>query len=204
MTSSASRSRLHLRQLGRDIRAGTAVPLAAAEFEEILSTLEAPATSYEIRRHLLKLALIDRRSHNGLAQYCSNVMEKVAMIPGFSGYEAASDLALQYLLATAPEKEYWVRQFEQSRFAVLRLAVAEHVFGTDPHRALIAMIETIPLAGTDNAITDAIDLWLSNESTAQLLAVVDARLADLAITQPNSALTAAFRHAYGIIAGECS
>jgi hypothetical protein len=121
----------------------------------------------------------------------------------FTGYEAASNLALQYLLSKSPDSNYWAQRFGQSQCAVLRLAVAEHIFSTDPQRALIAMIETIPHAGTDHAVTDAIDLWLANESNVQLLAAVDARLDSLKRTQPGSALTAAFRHARGVIADEC-
>jgi hypothetical protein len=62
------------------------------------------------------------------------------------------------------------------------------------------MIETIPLAGTNHDVTDAIDLWLANNSNSQLLAAVDARLDHLERTQPDSALTASFRHARRVIA----
>jgi hypothetical protein len=143
---------------------------------------------------------MDGGSHVGLLQYCRVLLKKTSVAPGFTGYEAASDVALKYLLAKSPDNDYWAQRFGQSKCAVLRLAVAEHVFGTDRQRALVAMIETIPLAGTNHDVTDAIDLWLANNSNSQLLAAVDARLDHLERTQPDSALTAAFRHACRVIA----
>jgi hypothetical protein len=196
----SDRSGMHMRQLGLDIRAGKSAPLCAGEHEAIVDALEAFETSCEARRNLLTLSLMNSGSHDGLLRYCKTLLERTSRSPGFTGYEAASNLALQYLLAKSPDKDYWVRQFEQSPCAILRLAVAEYVFGIDPQRALMAMIETLPLAGTDHAVTDAIDLWLANGSNPQLRAALDARLDYLVRTQPASALAAAFQHARDVVA----
>lgn len=204
VTSTAFCSSLRLRGQERDTGVGAALSLTSQDYAEILNMLRASATSYDARRNLLMLALEDGESHEGLLQYCKTLLQQASTTPGFSGYEAASNVALQLLLAKSPDKGMWVRQFGQSKYAVLRLAVAEHVFASEPQRALLSMIETIPLAGTDHAVTDAIDLWLSNEASTQLLAEVDARLASLAKTQADSALTAAFMHARKVIADECT
>jgi hypothetical protein len=195
---------MHLGQIGLDGGAGKAAPLSADEYDAIVSALEAPTTPYEARRKLLTLSLRSGGPHDGLLQYCKTLLETTSAAPDFTGYEMASNLALQYLFAESPDRDSWVQKFEQSRSAVLKLVVAQHMFKTDPQRALIMMIETIPLAGTDHGVTDAIDLWLAHESNAQLLAAVDARLNGLTSTLPASVLTAAFRHARGVIADECS
>jgi hypothetical protein len=77
----------------------------------------------------------------------------------FSGYESAADMAHQHVLAKAPDRKFWINQFENSDAAVMRMVVAEHVVTTDLHRGLM-MIETIPIVGTDHAVYDAIGLWL--------------------------------------------
>ena len=173
--------------------------LSATDYAHILGKLEAAATSHEERRCLFALLLADGGTHSGLLDYCKLLLERMSATTGFTGYEAGANLALQYLLAKAPNVEYWVRVFDQSRHAVLRLVVAEHVFGMDPQRALLMMIETLPLAGTDHPVSDAVDLWLYNEADEHFRSVVDSRLDGLARSQPDSALTAAYRHARDVL-----
>jgi hypothetical protein len=196
----SDRSGMHLRQIGLNIRAGKAAAQSQDEYGQLVDALEVPATTGNARRNLLMLALMDGGTHDGLLRYCKTLLERTAKVPGFTGYESASNMALQYLLAKPAEDDYWVRQFEHSKCAVLRQAVAAHVFNTDSQRALVMMIETIPLVGTDHAVRDTIDLWLSNEASPPLLAAVDMKLANLTRTEPASQLTAAYRLARSVIA----
>jgi hypothetical protein len=194
-----SNSPVNLRQLAQAIRASEQTPLTADEYASLLNVLQSPDSTTEIRRNMLILALLDSGASDSVLEYCRNLLSKTAKAAGFSGYEAGSNLALQILLAKSPDKDHWVNQFGQSNAAVLRLVVAEHIASTNPRRGLMMMIEVIPLAGTDHAISDAIDLWLANESDTSLLAAVESRLAELKRKQPASALTAAFQHAREVI-----
>jgi hypothetical protein len=187
-----------LRKLGHAIR--RQIPLTADEYSSLLDALRSPGTPIEARKNLLVLALLDHGSNDAVLEYCKTLLAKTSKAPSFSGYEAGSNVALQILLAKSPDKDCWVRQFERSNTAALRLVVAEHIAGTDPQRGLMMMIETIPLAGTDHAVSDGIDLWLTNESNANLLSAVESKLAELQRTQPNSVLTAAYQYARQTIA----
>jgi hypothetical protein len=190
----------NLWDLGQAIRSGKQSPLTADEYAWLLNVLKSPQSTLQTRKSLLILALLDHGSNNALLDYCNTLLVKTLEKRIFSGYEAGSNIALQIVLAKSPDKDYWARQFEQSSAAVLRLAVAEHIAGTDLQRGLMMMIETIPLAGTDHTVSDSIDLWLANKTSAHLLSTVEAKLAELQHTQPKSALTAAYRHARDIVA----
>jgi hypothetical protein len=190
-----------LSQLALDIRDGKQVPLETDEYKTILGTLQSPATAAEIRRDLLEVSLLDRGSNDDLIAYCKDLLNRTSAKPGFSGYEGGADLALQCLLLKSHDKDAWVKRFEKSNSAVLRMAVAEHVARFDKQQGLLMMIEMIPLLGIgDHTVADAIDLWLSHEANPKLLAAVDSRLNDLIKKDPKSPLTAAFRHARKIIA----
>jgi hypothetical protein len=193
-------STIDVRRLGAAIRTGEQAPLFADEYAAILERLQAPETSYEMRRSLLALALVDRGSNDALTAYCKTWLATTATSAGFSGYEGGVNLALQIVLAKSVDSGVWVKRFEQSKAAVLRLIVAEHVAGSDLQQGLMMMIDTLPLAGTDHAVSDAIDLWLSNEGNPALRAAVESRLNALTKTPANAALIAALEHARDVIA----
>lgn len=188
-----------LRQLGQAIRAGKAAALSRDEYVRLVRLLQSKATAMDARRNLLILALMDKGADEGLLQYCATLIAQTTQAPGCSGYEGGTNLALQLLLAKSPDAKSWVSRFERSPCAVLRMAVAEHLFDSDPQRALLMMIDIIPLAGTDHSVTDSIDLWLANEANAQLLAAVESRLDALTRTEINTKLIDAYRHARQVI-----